>query len=219
MVLAILRKFGDWMEKVVIRLGILSLLLLAGLTVLNAPQAAAKELAQQPTVAIPTVTGTPLGPLIRVNADNDYINVRAGPNTDYAAIGVLIAGERVSAYAKIASGAWIQIAYPGVEGGIGWVHSNLVTLISGGDLPIAEPPPTATPRVTWTIDPTLAAEYINEVQPTRLPTYTPPPPLVVSTFEPTTSGTAGGGFPIGLVIVLLGAVGILGALFALIRGR
>lgn len=205
--------------NVLTRLGISGLLLLLGLLILSAPQAGASELAQQPTVSIPTVTGTPRGPVIRVNADNDYINVRSGPSTDYTEIGVLIAGEIVSALGKTAGGTWIQITYPGVEGGIGWVYSPLVTLLSGGDLPIVEPPATATPRVTPTIDPTLAAQFIDEVPPTRQPTYTAPPPLVIPTFEPNDPTTTGVGFPIGLVIVLLGAVGILGALFALIRGR
>jgi hypothetical protein len=73
--------------------------------------------------------------------------------------------------------------------------------------------------VTATIDATLAAQFIIEPQATRLPTYTPPAPLVISTFEPANNTAAGGGFPVGLIIVLLGAVGILGALFSLIRGR
>jgi hypothetical protein len=183
------------------------------------PGVEARPLAQQPTVSIPTVTGTPTGAQVRVNADNDYINVRLGPGTENPEIGMLIAGETVPALGKTFGGSWIQIVYPGVEGGVGWVYSPLVTLISGGDLPIVEPPPTATPRVTATINPTLAAQFINEAPPTRLPTYTPPVPLVVSTFEPAESTAIGGGFPVGLIIVVLGAVGILGALFSLIRGR
>ncbi len=35
--------------------------------------------AQQPTVAIATVTGTPAGTMITVNMDQDHVNVRAGP--------------------------------------------------------------------------------------------------------------------------------------------
>jgi hypothetical protein len=193
--------------------------LFVSLLVSAAPKAQAGELAQQPTGSIPTVTGTPTGPQVRVNADNDYINVRSGPGTEYTEIGVLIAGETVTAYGRTVDGSWIQIAYPGVEGGIGWVYSPLVTLISGSELPIAEPPPKATPLVTATIDPTLAAQFIQEVPATRLPTFTPPPPLVVSTFEPAASTSAGGRFPVGLIIVIFAAIGILGSLFSLIRGR
>jgi hypothetical protein len=190
-----------------------------GLLASTAPGAQAGELAQQPTGSIPTVTGTPTGPQVRVNADNDYINVRSGPGTEYTAIGVLIAGEIVSAYGRTVAGDWIQIAYPGVEGGIGWVYSPLVTLISASELPIAEPPPKATPLVTATIDPTLAAQFIVDVPATRLPTFTQPPPLVISTFEPAEPAAAGGGFPVGLIIVVFAAIGILGSLFSLIRGR
>lgn len=205
--------------KVLMRFGFSVFLVIAGLVIMSETLVRAGEQVQQPTVSIPTVTGTPSGAQVRVNADNDFINVRSGPGTENAEIGVLIAGETVPALGKTAGGSWIQIVYPGVEGGIGWVYSPLVTLISGGDLPIVEPPPTATPRVTPTIDPTLAAQFINEAPATRLPTYTPPIPLVVSTFEPGEAAAIAGSFPVGLIIVLLGAVGILGALFSLIRGR
>jgi uncharacterized protein YraI len=205
--------------KALSRLLISGMLLLVGLVILSAPKVEARQLAQQPTVAIPTVTGTPTGPLVRVNADNDFIRVRSGPGGEYIQVGLMIAGEKASAYGKNAEGTWIQIAYPGVEGGIGWVYSPLVTILSGGDLSVVEPPPTATPRVTPTVDPTVAAQFINEAPPTRQPTYTAPPQLVIPTIEPSSPTTTGVGFPIGLVIVLLGAVGILGALFALIRGR
>ena len=205
--------------KFISRLLLAAFLILTGLLLFTAPGAKARQLAQQPTGSIPTVTGTPTGPQVRVNADNDYINVRTGPGTEYNEIGVLIAGETVSAYGRNVAGTWIQIAYPGVEGGIGWVYSPLVTLISGSDLPIVEPPPQATPRVTATVDPTLAAQFIREVPATRMPTFTPPPQLAIATFAPGDTATNGGGFPIGLVIVVLGAIGILGALFSLIRGR
>jgi hypothetical protein len=212
--------------KVLKRLVISIMLLLVGLVILSAPQAGAREMAQQPTVAIPTVTGTPTGPVVRVNADNDFIRVRSGPGGEYIQVGLLIAGEKAPVFGRDFDGTWIQIAYPGVEGGIGWVYSPLVTILSGSDLsvgradlPVVDPPPTTTPRVTPTVDPTIAAQFINEAAATRQPTYTPPPQLVIPTFEPDSPETSGGGFPVGLVIVLLGAVGILGALFALIRGR
>jgi hypothetical protein len=205
--------------KVLNRIVISSLLLIVGLVILSTPKAGARELAQQPTVAIPTVTGTPTGPVVRVNADNDFINVRSGPGTEYTEIGVLAAGDLVSAFGQTAGGTWIKISFSEVEDGIGWVYSPLVTLVSGGDFPIVEPPPTITPQVTPTIDPTLAAQFINEVPPTRLPTYTPPPPLVISTFETSSPSTAEVGFPMGLVIISLGGAGILGALIALLRRR
>jgi len=190
-----------------------------GLFLINVSVAQAREMGQQPTVAIPTVTGTPVGPVIRVNADNDQINVRSGPGTDYDSIGVLIAGQEVPALGRSAGGSWIKIVYTGVASGVGWVYSPLVTLLRGGDLPVVEPPPTATPRVTPTIDPTLASQFIVESQPTRLPTFTAPPPLVLPTYAPVPTSAVQIGIPAGLVIVILAAIGILGMLFSLIRGR
>ena len=190
-----------------------------GLLLINVSLVEASELEQQPTVAVPTVTGTPVGAVIRVNADNEQINVRNGPGTDYDSIGVLIAGQEVAAYGRSAGGSWIQIAYAGVAGGVGWIYSPLVTLLRGGDLPVVEPPPTATPRITSTIDPTLAAQFIVESQPTRLPTFTAPPPLVLPTYAPVDTSPIEVGIPVGLVIVILGVVGFMGMLLSFIRGR
>jgi hypothetical protein len=190
-----------------------------GLTLSVAGSVNAKEISQQPTVSIPTVTGTPEGPVIRVNADNDQINVRSGPGTDYETIGVMIAGQIAAAYGRSAGGSWIQVAYPGVEGAIGWVYSPLVTILRGSSLPILEPPPTATPRVTPTIDPTLASQFIIESAPTRLPTFTPPPELVIPTYESPVEDVLTVNLPMGLIIVIFGVIGILGALFSFIRGR
>jgi uncharacterized protein YraI len=178
-----------------------------------------RTFAQQPTVAIATVTGTPSGPTARVNADQDQINVRSGPGTDYAVIGVLVAGQVVPAYGKSAAGLWIQIGYPGVEGGVAWVYSPLVTLTRGGELPIIEPPPTPTPRVTPTIDPTLAAQFVVEAPATRLPTFTAPPPLVIPTIEAVDPAISNVSFPMGLVIVAFGVLGLFSALISILRGR
>jgi len=172
--------------------------------------------AQQPTGSVPTVTGTPSGPMITVTYP-EQINVRAGPHSVYyLAIGVLLPGEQAPALGRTAAGEWIQIAYPGVPGGVGWVYAPLVSL-SPGFLPIIEPPPTATPRTTPTIDPTLAAAFSIPSTPTRLPTFTPPPPLVYPTFEPASSG--GVSVPMGLVIFGLAFIGVFGAFIAFLRGR
>lgn len=176
--------------------------------------------AQQPTVAIATVTGTPSGPFIRVNLDQEQINVRSGPGTDYEIIGVLVAGQIAPANGKSSAGLWIQVDYPGVPGGVAWVYSPLVTLTRGGELAILEPPPTSTPMVTPTVDPTLAAQLIVEVPPTRLPTFTPPAePLVIPTFESSQPLLSNANFPMGIVIIVFAVLGFLGALISLVRGR
>jgi hypothetical protein len=88
-----------------------------------------------------------------------------------------------------------------------------------GELPVVEPPPTPTPRITATIDPTLAAQFnLNPITPTRLPTFTPAPPVVVPTFAPT-SAEGVGGFPPILLILGLTVVGVFGLVISVLRGR
>ncbi len=171
---------------------------------------------QQPTVAVPTVTGTPSGPIITVNTDQDQINVRSGPNTDYPQVGVLVAGQQVPAIGRSPGGDWIQIVYPGVPGGIAWVYAFLVSA-PASTIPIVEPPPTPTPLTTPTVDPTLAAQFNLQAAPTRQPTFTPPAPLVVPTFVDESSNTLGTGVPVGLIIIGLAVLGLFGAGISLLR--
>lgn len=175
----------------------------------------AKGVAQIPTVAIPTVTSSPSVATIVVTLDQEQINVRAGPNTDYPIVGVLIAGQRVPALGRTVGGDWVQIVYPGVPGGTAWVYAPLV--IVEGSLPLVEPPPTPTPKTTPTINPTLAAQYLIELPPTRLPTFTPPQPIVYPTFS--VPGSVRARFPMGLAILGFGVIGLFGALISLLRGR
>ncbi len=179
----------------------------------------ASDMVQQPTVSIPTVTSTASGPMITVGTEEDQINVRSGPSTDFPKVGVLVAGQTVPALGRSPGGDWIQIVYPGVPGGVAWVYAFLVSLPSG-NLPIVEPPATPTPRVTPTIDPTLAAQFDIEATPTRLPTYTPPAPLVIPTHPAETAGgAAAAGIPMGLLIVGFAVVGGFGAIISILRGR
>jgi hypothetical protein len=55
--------------------------------------------------------------------------------------------------------------------------------------------------------------------PTRLPTFTPPPPYVEPTLFPHTGGAERTGFPPALLIIGLFSVGVLGLLGAFIGGR
>ena len=175
-------------------------------------------LAQQPTVAIPTVTSSPSGPIVTVNQDNEQINVRAGPSEDYPKVGVLQQGEKVPALGRSVGGDWVQIAYPVVDGGVAWVYAYLVT-VSGGELPVIVPPPTITPKVTPTIDPTLAAQLIVDIGPTRMPTYTQPGPVDMPTYTQAPQISVAGGLPMGFIIIGLGVVGIFGLIISVFRGR
>ena len=179
--------------------------------------AAAAPPDQPPTVSIATVTGTPVGPIIVVP---DLVNVRTGPSTDYQLVGVLIAGQTAPAIGRSAGGDWIQIAYAGVPGDVAWVYSPFVVLDPpGAFLQIIEPPPTATPRVTATIDPTLAAQFnLADITATRLPTFTAAPPIIQPTFEPVEAGPRPGIPPV-LTVAGLVLVGTFGLLISVLRGN
>jgi len=190
-------------------------LVFGGLILLNGKPARADGWYQQPTVDIPTVTSTPTGPLVSVPADQVFINVRSGPGPEYPIIGILVTGEKVPA--RGASGDYIQIVYLGVPDNVGWVHRALVIL--NDPLSQITPPPTPTARVTATLDPTLAARYVVEVQPTALPTFTRPAPLAFPTYAPDSTALIGGNIPAGFLIMGLAVVGIFGVFITILRGR
>jgi hypothetical protein len=73
--------------------------------------------------------------------------------------------------------------------------------------------------MTSTIDPTLAAQFVVTPQATRLPTFTAPPPLVLSTYVNENYSDFMNNIPIGMVIVSLAAIGFLLMLFAISQGR
>ena len=203
------------------RMGKIFGLLIAALVLLGQiSSASARPQAQIPTVDIPTVTGTLSGAMaIVLPGEQDQINVRSGPGTTgYDIVGILVVSQSVPALGRSVGGDWVQITYPGAPNGVAWVYSPLVELT--GPVPIVEPPPTPTPRTTPTIDPTLAAQFLVEIQPTRLPTYTAPPPVVQPTFI-ANSGVPSpvGRLPMGMVIVTMLVVGAFGVLISLLRGR
>ena len=196
------------------------------ITLARGPTAHAKGLinesgsvnAQQPTVAVPTVTGTPSGPTAIVYSEpEEQINVRSGPGTEYPKVGVLLNRQQVPAIGTTPSGSWVQIIYQGTQGGVAWVYSPLIRV--DGALPIVEPPPTPTPIATPTIDPTLASQFIVDIPATRLPTFTAPAPLVIPTYEPVEPNTGTGGVPMGFVITGLTVLGVFGLIISLLRRR
>jgi hypothetical protein len=206
-----MRRFKVKLQVILLFLGLFTWLGITSTVRLNA-------YAQQPTVAIPTVTSSPIGPMVTVNQDQEQINVRSGPSQDYPIVGVLEQGEKVPALGRSVGGDWVEIVYPVVNGGVAWVYAYLVSL-SGGELPVIVPPPTPTPRVTPTIDPTLAAQLIIEIGPTRLPTFTQPVALEIPTYTQAPAIRVAGGLPLGFIIIGLAVVGLFGLLISVFRGR
>lgn len=193
----------------------LAICLSAAVLISGAAAAQPRAAAAPPLQA--TVTGTPQGPVIIVP---DEVNVRAGPCADQCElVGVLIAGSVAPALGRSPGGDWIQIVYPGVPGNVAWVYAAFVIVQpQGAYLAVVEPPPTSTPRVTPTIDPTLAAQFVNlGMGPTRLPTYTPPPPYVPPTL-PANPEASAGGFPPILATLGLLVVGVFGGVISVLRG-
>jgi len=175
-------------------------------------------LAQQPTGSVPTVTGTASGMIVAINLDINITNVYSGPSSYlYPAVGVLLKGQEVPAFGISDDGNWIQVFYPGVPGSVAWVYGPYVNIKQRGPLPVIPAPATPTPLSTPTIDPTLEAAFIAPVTPTRLPTFTPPPPLVLPTFLPDVSAV--NRVPMGLLILALGFIGVFGTIISFLRGR
>jgi len=204
------------------KIGSLILLLSAilGLMVSIPYTVQAQEGVITPTASLmPTVTGTPVGIVVTMTYEYDQYNVRDGPNTTYRAIGVVLAGQQIPAKGRSPGGDWILIDYPGVLGSQGWIYSYYATIPPGSTLPVVEPPPLPTPAQTATIDPTLASQFIVTAVPTRLPTYTPPPPLVISTVSVDSVQSGAAGIPMGMVIVALASLGIFLGLVSIVRGR
>lgn len=201
------------------RLGLITLLasLALALFLLSSPGTHPAH-AQQPTGSVATVTGTPVGATVIVYTERTTIGVFEGPSAYlYPQVGILISGEEAPALGYSQDGEWIKIVYLGTGGGTGWVYAPFVAVLRGSELPVLLNPPTATPRTTPTIDPTRAAAFGLEQTAVRLPTFTEPAPIEVPEFDTAEGERAG--IPAGLILLALLLVGVLGAVFLLLRGR
>lgn len=174
--------------------------------------------AQQPRIQVPTVTGTPKGVTATVSMDQEFVNVRSGPGVFYEKIGYLLPGQQVPVKGRSAGGDWLYIEYLGVQGNRGWIYAPNVSL-TAGSLSIIEPPPTPTPKVTSTIDPTLAAQFVITPIATRAPTFTVAQPIEIPTFTDTIDNTILSRMPMGLIILVLGGFGIILGIFAFFQNR
>jgi serine/threonine protein kinase len=126
------------------------------------------------TATVPTATPAPVVLTILTDAI-----CRLGPGVNYDVAGYLTAGQVVTAHGRNATSTWWWIEYPTGDRSC-WVSGLLVTLNSGGPLPVLTAGPTSTPRPTATPssphEPRPPGVTATRV-PTRiktLPPYTPP---------------------------------------------
>ena len=178
--------------------------------------------ASTPTVVLaqqPTETPT-LGLFITVITDEPQINVRLGPSSSiYPVVGTLLRGATAPALGRSQGGDWVQIEYPGAPNNKGWVYSPLVQVSPPGILLVVEPPPTPVPPPTSTIDPVLAEQFKIAPTNTRLPTFTPPPPMAVTVYTQAPSSAMDEAIPVGIVILALFSLGVIGFLLSAIVRR
>lgn len=164
--------------------------------------------------------GTPTLPPLRAEA-YEYVNVRAGPGPEFELVGGLIVGQSAAILGQTQSGQylWLKITYTGGPENTGWVLKNYVTVIgeSSNPIPTIVAPPTPTVGAIPVVnDPTLGAV---EAGPTRLPTFTAPPPYVRPTLLSAQGVRSAGGFPPAVLIISLGVLGAFGGLISLLRRR
>ena len=194
--------------------------MLAGMALIFYSPLHSPVLAQQPTGSVPTVTGTPQGVIVALYLDRAMEDVYSGPSDVlYPRVGVLLAGQEMPAYGISEDENYIQIYYPGVPNSVAWVYAGYVRQVKVGQLPKLDTPPTPTQASTPVVDinPTLMAAFVTPVISTRLPTFTPPAPLIGASFADDTSTS--NRIPMGLLIFGLGFIGALGALISFLRGR
>jgi len=199
---------------------ITSMILVLAFIIMNSNKGIRNVSAQQPTGSIPTVTGTPKGPMasLKPGITENFVNVRSGPSSvQFDIIGIIYIGELVPVKGKSIGGDWLLIEYPGVVNGEGWIWA-LYMDITPGEIPVVEMPPTPQPKVTFTIDPTMASQFMTTPIATRLPTFTPPPALVIPTYEQDNPQKFAG-VPIGFIIIILLGLGIITSLFTYFQSR
>lgn len=134
-------------------------------------------------------TATVGGPYVYVP---EKVNVRTGPATYFDQVGVLVAGQMAPALGRTEVGEWIQVEYPGAPGSQAWIYAALVTVRDAElmDLAVVVPPPTPTLSISTTLIYDTESGGPATAAATRLPTFTPAPPIVIPTFAPEAAGTA-----------------------------
>ncbi len=110
-------------------------------------------------VVVPTPA--PAVPSVTALVDTE---IRSGPGTVYDRIGVLEKDQNAEAIGRSPDGSWWTIKVAAVSGGQGWVAANTVEAGNTDNLPVIEPPPTPTPKVSEPEAPTAVIEGTTQAQ-------------------------------------------------------
>ncbi|MCS6849461.1 MAG: SH3 domain-containing protein [Anaerolineae bacterium] len=117
--------------------------------------------------ATPSPTAAP-----GITVINDFVNLRAGPGTNYDLVGRLNQGQTARVTGKSSDGRWWQVS---VEGRTVWVSGQFVQANdAANDVGVAQAPPAPTLAPPTAAPPAVA---VAQSAPTaELPTVTPAPP-------------------------------------------
>ena len=74
------------------------------------------------------------------------VNVRSGPGSSFASLGLLDAGANVQVVARDAAGQWYRVLYPAATGGFGWVSAQYIQIAAGIQVPLDATPTPTGPR-------------------------------------------------------------------------
>ncbi|MCS7057200.1 MAG: SH3 domain-containing protein [Thermoflexales bacterium] len=135
------------------------------------PPTPAEAAAAAVVAPTPTAAATP-----GITVANDFVNLRAGPGTNYALLGRLNRGQTARVTGKSSDGQWWQI---NVEGKTVWVFGQFVQANNAAQtvgIAQAPPVPTLVPLMAATESSPVAVAAVAPTASTEPPTATPPPP-------------------------------------------
>jgi lipoprotein-anchoring transpeptidase ErfK/SrfK len=112
-----------------------------------------------PPTPLPPTEIPPTVVLAKVVAGADGVNVRSGPGTDFAKIGLLSPGTEATVIGR--HGDWWQIEYAGAPA---WVASWVVAALNVDSVPEVAAPPTPVPAIPEEIAPPVEAAEIDEAR-------------------------------------------------------
>lgn len=120
---------------------------------------ASEEPTPTPTEVVPATPTATLGPQVPTATADTDLNIRGGPSTNYAVLGLLRAGQSAEITGISPNGGWWQIKFSGSIDGRGWISARYASAQNTGNVPVVQPPP---PPVTPTPTPTATPPVITE---------------------------------------------------------